>query len=81
MATRITGVNITQPLIDPQIAANDNFILGGRITKAGAGSWSESGDMHFQWDQGTDTWTNLGSTGALNVAVQTNPVTGLQDTN
>jgi len=81
MATNITGVTMTQPLSDPGIAPNGNFTMGGQIQTAGGGGWAESGDMYFEWDQGTSTWATLGSTGVLNVAAQTNPVLGLQDAN
>ena len=80
MATNITGVNQTQPLSDPGISPNGNFVMGGQITTAGGGGWAESGDMYFEWDQGSASWVTLGSTGALNVSSQTNPITGLQTT-
>lgn len=81
MATNITGVSITRPLTDPNIDPSGDFIIGGQITPSGGGAWAESGDMYAEWDQGTGSWTTIGSSGALNVAAQTNPVTGLQDAN
>jgi len=78
MATNIVGVTMPTPASDPGISTNGNFTMGGVITTAGGGTWAESGDMHFQWDQGNDNWVTMGSTGALNVASQTNPITGLQ---
>jgi len=81
MSITISGVNLTQPLSDPGISPNGNFTMGGQLTTQGAGGWADTGIMHFQWDQGTVSWTDLASTGALNIAAQTNPITGLQDTN
>ena len=78
MATNITGVTMPQPVSDPGISPSGSFTMGGQITIAGGGGWAESGDMYFEWDQGTSTWVTMGSTGALNVAAQTNPITGLQ---
>jgi len=80
MATNIVGVTMPTPAGDPNPAPEGNFVMGGQITTSGGGGWAESGDMYFQWDQGTATWTDLASTGALNIAAQTNPITGLQTT-
>ena len=74
MATNIIGVTMPTPGISP----NGNFTMGGVISVSGGGGWNESGDMYFEWDQGTATWVSLASTGALNIAAQTNPVLGLQ---
>ena len=79
MATNITGVNMTQPTVDPDISAGGNFPMGGQITTAGGGGWGESGDMYFQWDQGTATWIDIGESGGL-YTEDTNPITGLQTT-
>jgi len=68
------------PVGDPAPDPEGNFLMGGQIVTSGGGGWTESGDMYFQWDQGTATWTDLASTGALNIAAQTNPITGLQTT-
>ena len=70
MATNITGVTMTQPTVDPDIDANGSFTMGGQIITSGGGGWAESGDMYFEWDQGTATWATLGSTGDLNVALR-----------
>ena len=80
MATNIVGVTMPTPASDPTPSPGGDFIMGGQITTAGGGGWGESGDMYFQWDQGTSTWIDLASTGALNIAAQTNPITGLQTT-
>jgi len=77
MATNITGVSLEQPLTDPAIDVDASFNMGGAIIKAGGGGWAESGDMYFEWDQGTATWITIGSTGGLSTA-DTNPITGLQ---
>lgn len=77
MATNIIGVTITRPLADPAIEPSGTFIIGGAITKSGGGAWAESGDMYAEWDQGTGSWATMGSSGALNVAAATNPITGL----
>ena len=53
MATNITGVTMTQPLSDPNIQTGGSFTMGGQISTAGGGGWAESGDMYFEWDQGT----------------------------
>jgi len=79
MSTNIADVAMTQPTVDPGIDAGGDFLMGGQIQVSGGGGWSESGDMYFEWDQGIGSWDTLGLTGDLNVASQTNPITGLQD--
>lgn len=77
MATNITGVTFTQPSSDPGISPEGNFVMGGQIQTSGGGGWAESGDMYFEWDQGTSTWATIGGSGAL-FTEDTNPITGLQ---
>ena len=77
MATNITGVSITKPTEDPDIQVTDSFQMDGQITTAGGGGWGESGDMYFQWDQGTATWIDIGESGGL-YTEDTNPINGLQ---
>ena len=79
MATNITGVTITKPTEDPDIQVGGNFEIGSQIATAGGGGWAESGDMYFQWDQGTATWIDIGESGGL-YTEDTNPITGLQTT-
>ena len=79
MATNITGVIITKPTEDPAIQVDDSFEMGGQIATSGGGGWGESGDMYFQWDQGTATWVDIGEGGGL-YTEDTNPITGLQTT-
>jgi len=79
MATNITGVSMTQPAVDPDIAAGGDFPMGGQISTSGGGGWGESGDMYFEWDQGTSTWATIGGSGDL-YTEDTNPITGLQTT-
>ena len=81
MATNITGLAADRPLVDPDIAVNEDFLLGGHLTTSGSGGWNESAEIYFEWDQGTATWVSLASTGALNIAAQGNPTAVLQDTN
>jgi hypothetical protein len=77
MATNIVGVTMPQPTSDPNIQTGGNFTMGGQISVAGGGSWAESGDMYFEWDQGTSTWTTIGTSGGLYHSA-TNPLLGLQ---
>ena len=79
MATNITGVGITKPTEDPAMQVDGSFEMGGQIATAGGGGWGESGDMYFQWDQGTATWIDIGESGGL-YTEDTNPITGLQTT-
>ena len=79
MATNITGVSITRPLSDPAIDSGQSFIMGGQIGTAGGGGWAESGDMYFEWDQGSGSWATIGTSGDLYHSA-TNPITGLQTT-
>jgi hypothetical protein len=77
MATNIVGVTMTQPLSDPNIQTGGSFTMGGQITVAGGGGWAESGDMYFEWDQGTGSWATIGTSGGLYHSA-TNPLLGLQ---
>ena len=79
MATNITGVSITKPTEDPDIEIDESFQMGGQISTAGGGGWNESGDMYFQWDQGSATWIDIAGSGGL-YTEDTNPITGLQTT-
>ena len=79
MATNITGVSITKPTEDPDMQVDGSFEMGSQIATAGGGGWNESGDMYFQWDQGTATWVDIGESGGL-YTEDTNPITGLQTT-
>ena len=81
MSTNITGLAADRPLVDPAIAVDEDFLLGGHLLTAGGGGWNESAEIYFEWDQGTATWTSLSSTGALNIAAQGNPTAVLQDIN
>ena len=81
MSTNITGLAADRPLVDPAIAVDEDFLLGGHLVTSGGGSWNESAEIYFEWDQGTATWVSLSSTGALNIAAQGNPTAVLQDAN
>jgi len=70
---------MTAPTVDPAINTGGSFTMSGQITTTGTGSWNESGDMYWEWDQGTSTWASIAGTGDL-YTLTTNPVTGLQTT-
>ena len=77
MAT-VASVALTQPSVDPEINETQTFTQGGQVTKATHGGLDF--DMHFQWDQGTSTWTDLTGSGGLSTA-DTNPALSLGDEN
>jgi hypothetical protein len=77
MATNINGVTMPTPSATVNENAGDSFTMGGVISTVGGGAWAESGDMYFEWDQGTGTWVTIGSTGYLQTA-DTNPILLLQ---
>ena len=77
MSTNITGVTMTQPTQSVNVNPGGSFTMGGQIVKSGGGGWAESGDMYFEWDQGSGSWQTIPSSG--NVSTQnTNPKLGLQ---
>lgn len=75
MAT-VASVALTQPSSDPNINEAGTFTMGGQITKALHGGIDA--DMHFQWDQGTATWTDIAGSGGLSTA-DTNPIASVGD--
>ena len=82
MSTNIIGVTMTAPGSDPGIDVGGNFPMTGVISTAGGGGWNESGDMYFEWDQGTATWVTIGTSSAAGLYHSaTNPILTLQTTN
>jgi hypothetical protein len=75
MAT-VSSVALTQPASDPNINEGGTFTHGGQITKALHGGLDYN--MHWQWDQGTGTWTDITGSGGLSTA-DTNPQNNLGD--
>ena len=70
----ITGVTMTQPNTNISISTYSSFTMSGSMQTGGGKS--ETGDMYFEWDQGTGTWTTITGSGAL-YTNDTNPKTGL----
>ena len=62
-AIRPTGVSMTAPTVDPNIAAGGNFTMSGTVSTANG---NENWELHFQWDSGSGgvTWTDLPTTSA-----------------
>ena len=77
MATSIIGVTMPTPAATVNENAGDSFTMGGVISTQGGGGWNESGDMYFEWDQGTGSWTKILATGYLSTQ-DTNPILTLQ---
>lgn len=71
MPRTVVSVSLDSPASDPNINETQTFSMDGTITDTG--SHALDFDVHWQWDQGTSTWTNLTSSGALSTA-DTNPV-------
>ena len=58
MAT-VSSVALDLPSGDPNITVGSSFTQAGIITKALHGGLDY--DFAFQWDQGTGSWTNIGT--------------------
>ena len=80
MATNITGVTMTAPTTTVNLDAGDTFQMSGQILTAGGGGWNESGDMYFEWDQGTGSWETMPSSGSNLTCPTPNPILTLQTT-
>ena len=77
MPKTVASVSLTQPSGDPAPVEGGSFTMGGQAVQAGNGPGPDY-DMHFQWDQGTGTWTDIGASGNLKTS-DTNPVTNVSD--
>lgn len=77
MAT-VGSVALTQPSSDPNINVGGSFTQGGQITKADHGGLDY--DHHWQWDQGTGSWVDIGTSSSAGLYhAATNPVVNQSD--
>lgn len=79
MAFTVTSVALDNPASDPNINVGGSFGMDGTAT--GTGNHLYDYDAHFQWDQGTGSWVDIGtSTSAGLYHAATNPITNITGT-
>ena len=76
MASTVASVALTQPSSDPNIDEAQTYTQGGQVTFASHGGADY--DMHFQYDQGSGSWTDIPLSGGLSTA-DTNPIVNITD--
>jgi len=72
---KVNSVALTKPTSDPTPAEGNTFDVAGQVSVGGGPT---DYDMHWQWDQGSASWTDISSSGALSTA-DTNPQNNLSD--